>query len=99
MAATQTKYPWRATARTIFQAAVGLAVLAPVIYPAAAQRDPAEAGGWVGVALVISAAITRVMAIPGVNEFLQKYVPFLAAEPQPAVERPDGAYDVTGGDL
>lgn len=88
MAATQTKYPWRAMARTVFQAAVGLAVLAPVIYSAAAQSDPAEAGGWVGVALVISAGITRVMAIPGVNEFLQNYLPFLAAEPKPAVEPP-----------
>ena len=88
---TQAAHPWRAVVRGIFQAIVGLAALAPAIYSAATQRDPAEAVGWVAVALAVSAAITRVMALPGVERWLQRFLPFLAAgKPSEAVVHPAG---------
>ena len=78
---TQTRHPWRATVRTVLQAVVGLAAMAPLIYGAIAQGDPEAATGWVATALAISAAITRVMALPQVEAFLRAYLPWLAADP------------------
>ena len=77
---TQTRYPWRAVARTAFQGGVSLAAMAPLIYSAANHHEPEAATGFVGGALVISAGITRVMALPGVNDWLRRFVPFLAAD-------------------
>lgn len=73
---TQAKHPWRATFRTVFQVGLSLASLLPVI---------AAAGGITttqGVAqvLLVCAAITRIMATPGVNDFLRKFLPWLAAD-------------------
>jgi hypothetical protein len=84
--ATQSKHPWRAVARTVFAAVVSLAAMAPLVYQAATQHDPAQAGGWSAVALAISAGITRVLAVPAVNVFLQRFLPFLAAEPADPAE-------------
>lgn len=78
---TQVRRPWRAVARTVFQALVALAAMAPVIYQAATAADPARATGAVGVALVIAGGLTRVMSLPGVVRFLERFVPFLAPEP------------------
>lgn len=80
---TQVRRPWRAVVRTVFQALVALAAMAPVIYQAATNGDPARATGAVGVGLVIAAGVTRVMALPGVESFLQRFAPFLAAQPKP----------------
>ena len=77
---TQVKRPWKAVARTVFQALVAFAVLAPSIYSAAASRDAGEATGYAAVGLAIAGGITRVMALPGVNNFLRRFVPFLAAD-------------------
>jgi hypothetical protein len=80
---TQTKYPWRATARTVFAAAVALLTLLPVI-AATAGVDTVPA---VAQVLVVTGAITRVLALPGVEAFMRAYVPWLAAEPKrPSVE-------------
>ncbi|KUM29372.1 hypothetical protein AQ436_06690 [Arthrobacter sp. EpRS66] len=76
---TQGAHPWRATARTIFAAVIALAALAPLIYTAAAQQSPELATGAVGGVLVAAGAITRIMAIPGVEAFLQRFAPFLSA--------------------
>jgi hypothetical protein len=78
---TQVRRPWRAVVRTVFQAVIALAAMAPVIYSAATNDDPAKATGAVGGALVIAAGITRVMAIPRVNALLERFLPFLAPDP------------------
>lgn len=79
---TQVRRPWRATARTVFQGLVGAAAMAAPVYGAATHHDPAAATGWAATGLAISAGITRVMALPGVNGWLAKFLPFLAAEPK-----------------
>lgn len=73
-------HPWRRTARTVFQAAVGLAALAPFVYTAATQQEPEAAYGGFATALAVSAGVTRVMALPGVEQWLQRFLPFLAAD-------------------
>lgn len=72
---TQTEFPWRATARTLFQAFVGFCALVPLLV--GTEVPPV---GAVGVALGVSGTVTRVMAIPQVNEWIGKYLPFLAAD-------------------
>lgn len=81
-APTQVKHPWRATVRTLFAAVVSAAAMAPLIYSAATDHDPAQATGWAALALTIASGITRVLAVPAVNTFLQRFLPFLAAEPR-----------------
>lgn len=68
------------TIRTIIQAGLGLAAMAPVIYEAAAQESPELATGGAALGLAVSAGVTRVMAHPLVEAWLQEYVPWLAAE-------------------
>lgn len=76
----------RRTIRTVFQMLVGAAAMAPFIYSAATQHDAKEATGWAAVALGIAAAVTRVMAMPAVEDFLQRWLPWLSAKaPQYAV--------------
>lgn len=81
-APTQVKHPWRSTARTAFQFVIGAAPLAPVIYHAATSHDPGAATGLAATALAISAGVARVMALPQVDAFLQRFAPFLAAAPR-----------------
>jgi hypothetical protein len=78
---TQTRRPWRTVARTVFQALVSAAAMAPLVYQAATHDEPAAATGAVGVGLVIAGGVTRVMALPGVNAWLERFLPFLAPEP------------------
>jgi hypothetical protein len=66
LAPTQTRHPWRATVRTVIAVVVSLASLLPYV---AAQAD-VDAVPAVAQVLVVAAAITRIMAIPGVNEWL-----------------------------
>lgn len=79
---TQTTHPWRATVRTLFAAVIGLAALLPAIYSAATGGDSAAATGWAALALTVAGAVTRIMALPGVETFLQKFLPFLSAQPK-----------------
>lgn len=83
MTPTQTRRPWRATARTLFQAVVGFAAMWGLIVEAAGL-DPEP--GWVAASLVATGAITRVMALPAVESWLGRFLPFLAADPH---ARPD----------
>lgn len=69
----------RRTARTIIQMTVGVAAMAVPIYEAATHKDAALATGWAASAIMISAVITRVMALPAVETFLQRWLPPLAA--------------------
>lgn len=75
---TQTRHPWRATARTIFAAGVGLLSLLPLI-AMTAHVDTVPA---VAQVLAIAGAVTRVLALPGVDGWLRRWVPWLATEPE-----------------
>lgn len=75
---TQTQHPWRATVRTLVAGLVALLTLAPVI----AATGHFEAAPGVAQLLAVSAAVTRVLAIPGVDDWLRRYLPWLAAQPK-----------------
>ena len=77
---TQVRRPWRATARTVFQGVVGAAAMAAPVYGAATHHDAAAASGWAASGLAISAGVTRVMAVPAVNVWLARFLPFLAPD-------------------
>jgi hypothetical protein len=80
-APTQARRPWRTTVRTGFQLLVAAAAVAPQVYEAAAHQDAGAAGGWAATGLGVAAAVTRVMALPVVDDFLAVFVPFLATQP------------------
>jgi hypothetical protein len=77
-APTQTRHPWRATARTILAAALPLIPLLPELVDVLGLRAYAWAGGIVTAAGII----TRVLAVPGVNAWLARHAPALAAAPR-----------------
>lgn len=72
---TQAKHPGRATFRTTIAAVVGLVPLAPFIV--------AELGvnsvPWIVTVLGVTAAVTRVLAVPQVNDWLREHAPWLSA--------------------
>lgn len=74
---TQTRYPWRTVVRTIFQFVVGLAASWGIIV-AAAGIDPGIE--WVAGSVAIAAGITRVMALPAVDDLIHRFLPFLAPD-------------------
>lgn len=78
---TQSRHPWRATVRTIFAAAVALLTLLPVI-AATAGVDTVPA---IAQVLLVAGAVTRVLALPGVERFMELYIPWLAASPAEGV--------------
>lgn len=80
-APTQSRHPWRATARTIFQAGVAIASLAPTV-AAVDGLGHLSTLPAVGQVLLVCGIVTRVMAIPGVNDLLRKVAPFLATDPK-----------------
>jgi hypothetical protein len=84
--ATQVRRPWRSTVRTAFQVLLGVVPMVPLIVDASGvdKAAPAVAG-----ALAISSGAARVMALPAVELFLQRFVPWLAAAP--AAPEPEGA--------
>lgn len=77
---TQTKYPWRTTLRSVLQFTVGLAALAPFIVAAINDGNTEAATGLTAGVLAVSGAVTRLMALPKVNDFLARWAPWLAAE-------------------
>lgn len=72
---TQVTNSWRATVRTAFQMILGLAALLTMI--SVDSGTPAA----LATAVAVSATVTKVMGIPAVNDFINKFLPFLAAEP------------------
>lgn len=74
---SQSAYPWRTVARTIVQALIGLAAAWALIVEAAGIDSAIP---WVALSLTITAGITRVMALPAVNDWLARFVPWLAPE-------------------
>jgi hypothetical protein len=98
---TQVANPRRAVIRTVIAAIVGLAlVLNPVLgividqlRELAPQFDvPAVVFVWLNGVIVITSGIiggvTRILAVPGVNEWLARYVPILTAIPLVRVPTP-----------
>lgn len=77
MMSTQTRHPWRATIRTAVAVIVALAAMLPLLV-AASGLD--ETLAPVAGALAIAGAITRVMALPAVDAFLARFLPWLASE-------------------
>jgi len=72
---TQVKRPWRATFRTVVQGSIALATLLPYIL----SNFHVNAEGKAAQVIAVLAVVTRVMADPKVEAFLQKYAPWLAA--------------------
>lgn len=63
---TQVRHPWRATVRTALAALIGLATLLPYVL----TDTNVGTGPAVTQALAVAATITRIMAVPQVNEWL-----------------------------
>lgn len=74
---TQVDHKWRTTIRTVFQVIVALAAIIPLIVPALGLSTAAGAGA---IVLAVAAAITRLMAEPRINEFIDRFVPWLRAQ-------------------
>jgi len=75
---TQSQHPWRATVRTVFAATIALVV----ILPAVADELGISQLKWVALAVGVAGAVTRVLAMPQVNEWLKEYLPGLSATPR-----------------
>jgi hypothetical protein len=88
---TQEAHPWRASARTAVSVLVTLAALFPAIVAAIG-----EVPGWLAQVLAggvaVAGAVTRVMAIPAVNEWLGRVK--LSAQP-PVEAAPYGRHAVS----
>lgn len=78
---TQARHPWRATIRTIFAAGVSLAAIWALIVEAAGVDATAP---LVAATLAVAGAVTRILAIPGVESWLRRFFPWLAAAPEPS---------------
>lgn len=77
---TQVQNSWRAVVRTIVQAVVGLAALIPFVLDAISSGDASSLGPGAAVALAVSGVITKVMALPQVEAFITRFIPWLAAD-------------------
>lgn len=92
----QRRFPGRATLRTLFAALVALIPLLPEIIRASGwQSIP-----WIAAIAGVAATITRIMAMPAVDRWLDTYLPWLASEPYTGRHRkePDGYRDHDGTD-
>lgn len=72
---TQIEHPWQAVVRTVFAAFVALCAMAPLLI----ATDVPE-GGVFALGLSVAGTVTRIMAIPAVNDWLDLYLPWLSAE-------------------
>lgn len=80
---TQVAHPWRATARTAAVATVALLPLLPEIAEAAnIETIPAVAS-----TLAIATALQRVLTLPGVEAWMNRYLSWLSAEPYQGTHR------------
>lgn len=77
MPSTQEQAPWRATARTLFAALIGLASMWALVVEALGLDQGIP---WVAASLAVTGAVTRLMALPAVNNWLRRYMPWLAPE-------------------
>lgn len=72
---TQVKRPWRTTFRTVVQGIISLATLLPYVLSDLKLNSEGKAAQ----VLAVLAIVSRAMANPRVEAFLQKYLPWLAA--------------------
>lgn len=79
---TQLRHPWRSSIRTGFQAVVGFASLVPFVVTGVYGDDPAVLPVVVAQTVAVSGAVSRVMALPEVETFLRRFLPFLSAAPR-----------------
>jgi hypothetical protein len=80
---TQARHPWAAVRRTLLAFAGFLVVMAPAA-PAVVQAIGLNVViPWVATALGVAAAITRLLAVPVVEQWLREHVRSLAAAPGP----------------
>lgn len=87
-APTQVRRPWRTTARTVIAAAVALVPLLPEISRVAGiDTIPVVAS-----VLTVIAALTRIFAIPEVDAWMDKYFPYLSADPMDTIESDNDEY-------
>ena len=68
----------RRTVRTFVQAFIGFCALVPLLI--ATLPDVAATTGAVAVALAVSTTVTRIMCIPAVDDWLWRFIPWLATE-------------------
>lgn len=73
---TQARHPWRATARTTVAALIALLPALPEI----AKTLEISTVPLVASVLSITALVTRVLAIPEVDRWVDKYFPSLSAD-------------------
>jgi hypothetical protein len=76
---TQVRNPWKAALRTAFAVIPALALLVQPVLEAVADGDADQLGGWAVGAVAVATAITRALAVPGVEQFLRDHIPWLAA--------------------
>lgn len=74
MEPTQVAHPWQAVVRTVFAGFIGVCAILPLLF------TEAPTGGVFALALTVAGAVTRIMAIPEVNVWLDRFLPFLSAE-------------------
>ena len=77
---TQARNPWAAVRRTVLALAGFIIVMAPLA-PEIVRQAGIAGLPWVAGAVAVAAAITRVLAIPGVEAWLREHLPSLAAAP------------------
>lgn len=92
----QRRFPGRATLRTVVAALLALIPLLPEIIRASGWGAIPWVAGIAGVA----ATVTRIMAMPSVDRWLETYLPWLASEPYAGRHRkePDEYRDNDGLD-
>lgn len=73
---TQARHPWKATARSV---AAALLALLPAL-PEIAKQAGIETIPLVASVLAITAAVTRILAIPEVDRWMDRYLPGLSAD-------------------
>lgn len=76
---TQVAAPWKATVRTLFAVIPAAALLVEPVLDAVAHGDGSTLGPWAVASISVAATITRVLALPVVESFLRRFVPWLAA--------------------
>lgn len=73
---SQVSHPWRAVLRTSITALIALLSLLPQIADAVNIDEIPEVAKF----LAITVAVQRVLTLPGVENWLKQYAPWLAAE-------------------
>lgn len=77
---TQSKHPYRAVIRTLFQVVVGFGVGFPIAVGLfGSSWQGGQLATYITFGLTASASITRLMASPKVEELLRQFAPWLAA--------------------